>query len=179
MKKVIVFFADGTEEIEALTVVDVLRRAGAEVTVAGVGSNTPTGSHGIRIEADVRERALSGDFDMVVLPGGMPGAKNLEASACVDATLRRVAEAGGFLTAICAAPLVLGRRGYLRGKRAICYPGFESELKGAEIAGEKVCRDGNIITAAGPGAAMAFALALTEALFGAEKASALRSSMLV
>ncbi len=179
MKKVLVFFANGTEEIEALTVVDILRRAGADVTVAGVGGKELTGSHAIRITADIDAEALKTlDFDMVVVPGGLPGTTHLDESEVVDRALEAVSAKGGYLAAICAAPLVLGKRGYLVGKEATCYPGFESYLKGARIPGKRVCVDGNVITGAGMGAALDFSLALTEVLFGAEKATALRSAVI-
>ena len=111
MKKVLVFFANGTEEIEALTVVDILRRAGAEVTVAGVGGKELVGSHAIRITADIDAEALKAlDFDMVVVPGGLPGTTHLDESEIVDRSLTAVSEKGGYLAAICAAPLVLGKR---------------------------------------------------------------------
>lgn len=179
MKKVILFFADGTEEIEALTAVDLLRRAGAHVTVAGVGGVERTGSHGIRVITDAAAETLDGaDYDMAVVPGGMLGTKHLDASPAVDSVLAAVHKKGGFLCAICAAPMVLGRRGYLKGKQAVCYPGFESYLTGAALSEKKVCRDGNVITGAGAGVALDFALALVEALFGVEKAEELRRSVL-
>jgi len=179
MKKVILFFANGTEEVEALTAVDLLRRAGAEVTLAGVGGREITGSHGIRITADIAEDEISSyDYDMAVIPGGMPGTMHLDASPAVEKTLSEVSENGGFLAAICAAPLVLGKRGYLNGKKAICYPGFEAYLEGASLSESRVCRDGKIITAAGAGVALDFALALIEALYGAEKAAQIRASVL-
>jgi 4-methyl-5(b-hydroxyethyl)-thiazole monophosphate biosynthesis len=179
MKKIILFFANGTEEVEALTAVDLLRRAGAEVTLVGVGGKEVVGSHGIRITADISEDEISSyDYDMAVVPGGMPGTTHMDESAIVDKTLSEVYQNGGFLAAICAAPLVLGKRGYLNGKKAICYPGFESYLKGAEISSFRVCRDGRIITAAGAGVALEFALALIGALYGAEKANEIRASVL-
>ena len=115
---------------------------------------------------------------MVILPGGMPGTKNLDASAAVDGCLRETAEKGGLLAAICAAPMILGERGYLAGKTATCYPGFEAHLKGALLSQNKVCRDGNVITAAGAGAAMEFALTLVCVLFGEEKSEEIRRSVL-
>ena len=179
MKKVILFFANGTEEVEALTAVDLLRRAGAEVILAGVGGKNVMGSHGIRITADISEDEVTDfDYDMAVIPGGMPGTMHLDASPVVDKTLIKVSQNGGFLAAICAAPLVLGNRGYLKGKKAICYPGFEKYLEGAELSESRVCRDGNIITAAGAGVALEFVLALLGALYGAEKANEIRASVL-
>ena len=179
MKKVILFFANGTEEIEALTALDLLRRAGADVTLAGVGGKELTGSHAIRITADTEASEISSfDYDMAIIPGGMPGTLNLDQNEVVEKTLCHVSQRGGFLAAICAAPLVLGKRGYLKGKKAICYPGFESYLEGATLSETRVCRDGNIITAAGAGVALEFALALIDALYGPEKASEIRTSVL-
>lgn len=179
MKKVVLFFADGTEEVEALTPVDILRRAGAEVTIAGVGGITLTGSHEIRVTADVAADEINGgEYDMVVLPGGMPGTKHLDASPAVEQCLAAVSAHGGILAAICAAPMVLGRLGYLAEKSAVCYPGFETHLRGATLSEKKVCRDGNVITAAGAGVAMEFALTLVEALFGKQTEEQVRRSVL-
>lgn len=179
MKKVILFFANGTEEVEALTAVDLLRRAGAEVTLVGIGGKEVTGSHGIRITADVAEDEISSyAYDMAIIPGGMPGTTHMDESKTVEKTLSAVYRSGGFLAAICAAPLVLGKRGYLNGKKAICYPGFETYLKGASLSDSRVCRDGKIITAAGAGVALDFALALIGALYGEEKEKQIRASVL-
>ena len=181
MKKVILFFANGTEEVEALTAVDLLRRAGAELTVAGIGGKELTGSHGIRIIADVAaEEIASFDYDMVVLPGGLPGTTHLDESPIVDRMLSEVHKNGGHLAAICAAPLVLGKRGYLKGKKAVCYPGFESYLLEAvkPREGTRVCTDGKIVTGAGAGVATEFALALIMALYGAEASENIRRTIL-
>ena len=160
------FLADGFEEVEALCPLDVLRRAGLEVTTVGIGKDTITGSHGITIQADIPDVLYRDSSpDMIILPGGMPGSTNLDESKTVDAALRAGARKGAFLCAICAAPMVLGKRGYLEGKRAICYPGFEEYLKGAEVnGGDTVVRDGNIITAKGMGVALDFGLELVRAL---------------
>lgn len=160
------FLADGFEEVEALCPLDVLRRAGLEVTTVGIGKDTITGSHGITVQADIPDVLYRDSSpDMIILPGGMPGSTNLDESKTVDAALRAGARKGAFLCAICAAPMVLGKRGYLEGKRAICYPGFEEYLKGAEVnGGDTVVRDGNIITAKGMGVALDFGLELVRAL---------------
>ena len=140
---------------------------------------TVTGKDTVGIIADVAEDEISSyDYDMAVIPGGMPGTLNLDESAVVEKTISAVYENGGFLAAICAAPLVLGKREYLNGKKAICYPGFESYLKGASLSDTRVCRDGNIITAAGAGVALDFALALIGALYGEDKEKQIRASVL-
>lgn len=186
---IVLFLAPGFEEVEALAPLDLLRRAGLEVvTVAinapGVWEDTVavTGTHGITVLADVTEAAfaerLGDDFspEAVILPGGMPGASNLDASATVEKTLELAAAKGAYLCAICAAPLVLGKRGYLSGKRATCYPGFEMLLEGATCGG-KVIRDENIITAAGMGVAQEFGLEIISALVSSEKAGEIRSAI--
>lgn len=179
MKKVILFFAEGTEEVEALTPADILRRAGAEVTICGVGGVMRTGAHGITVKADIAETELADatDFDMVVLPGGMPGTKYLGKSEKVLHFIRRAVNEDKFIAAICAAPTILGGLGLLENRSATCYPGMESGLGGAVYTGGDVCRDGKIITGAGVGAAVEFALALTEALFGFETAGKIRKSI--
>ena len=176
---VYLFLANGFEEVEALCPLDLLRRAGVEVTTVGVGgAEMVQGSHGITVQVDMPDTLFrDAKPEMVILPGGMPGAANLDASRVVDAALRVTASANGFLAAICAAPMVLGHRGYLQGKRAICFPGFEGELTGAEIVNAPVVRDGKVITAIGMGAATAFGLALVEALCGKEAAEALRQAI--
>lgn len=174
------FIANGFEEVEALCPLDLLRRAGAEVTTVSVGGGeSVTGSHGICVQADLPDVMFrDAKPEMVILPGGMPGAKNLDESRTVAQALRAADTSGGFLAAICAAPMVLGHQGYLRGKRAVCFPGFESELTGAVISPERAVRDGRIITAAGMGAAMEFGLKLVEALKGADAAESLRRAVL-
>ncbi len=157
------FLADGFEEVEALCPLDILRRASLEVTTVGVGGKDMIrGSHGITVQADIPDIMYrDASPDMIILPGGMPGSSNLDASRIVDSALRAASRKGGFLAAICAAPLVLGKRGYLEGKRAVCFPGFEKDLLGAEVDPEAVVvRDGNIITAKGMGAAFDFGLEL-------------------
>ncbi|MBR6727975.1 MAG: DJ-1/PfpI family protein [Clostridia bacterium] len=173
------FLANGFEEIEALCPLDLLRRAGLEVTTVGIGGELICGSHGIAVQADMPDTMFAdANPDMVILPGGMPGSKNLDASRTVDTALRVAARRGAYIAAICAAPFVLGRRGLLEGKEAICYPGFENELTGAKISDKKVVRDDNIITAAGMGVALEFGLELIKALKGEEAAAAIRAAVL-
>ena len=173
------FLANGFEEVEALCPLDLLRRAGLQVTTVGVGGEMIVGSHGIAVQADIPE-ALYRDSspEMIILPGGMPGTRHLDESRTVDTALRVAANKGAYLAAICAAPMVLGKRGYLEGKRAICFPGFEEYLTGATVAEERVVRDGKVITAAGMGVALEFGLALVAALKGQETADDLRRAVL-
>ena len=173
------FLADGFEEVEALCPLDILRRAGLEVTTVGIGKDTIIGAHGITVQADIPDVLYRDSTpDMIILPGGMPGSSNLDRSKTVDAALRAAARKGAFLCAICAAPMVLGKRGYLNGKKAVCYPGFEEYLEGAEVSQtETVVRDGNIITAKGMGVALDFGLELVRALKDNETAEQIRSSV--
>ncbi len=178
MKKVVVFIADGTEEVEVLTPVDMLRRAGAQVIFAGVPKAECVCAHGVKITADASAADCIGeDLDMVVLPGGMPGTLNLEKDESVKAIVKKAYDDGKFVSAICAAPSVLGKMGMLRGKKATCFPGFEQYLDGAVYTGERVVRDGNIVTSCGAGAAMDFALTLVACLYGEEKAEELRKAV--
>ena len=176
---VYMFLANGFEEVEALCPLDLLRRAGVNVTTVGIGSESVTGSHGITVQADIPDTMYRDSTpEMIILPGGMPGTKHLDASHTVESAIRAAKRCDAYLAAICAAPMVLGKRGYLEGKRAICFPGFEEHLKGAEIANERVVTDGKIITAAGMGVALDFGLALVKALKGEETAEALRHAVL-
>ncbi|MBE6767466.1 MAG: DJ-1/PfpI family protein [Ruminococcaceae bacterium] len=173
-----VFLADGFEEVEALAPVDIMRRAGLSVQTVGIGGRTVTGAHGITVTADVTEETLTpDDIEAVVLPGGMPGTKNLEASGTVATVLEKAVQEGVLIAAICAAPSVLGHRGILRGKRATCYPGFESALEGAVLTDGGVVRDGNVLTACGAGVALEFGFQLVSALCSEEKADSLREAM--
>ena len=150
-----VFLANGFEEIEALAPVDILRRAELEVKTVGVGGKTITGSHGITVTADIEEKDVTtDDMELMILPGGMPGTLNLEKSPIVTTCAEYCAKNDIYLAAICAAPSVLGHLGLLNGKEAICFPGFEGELKGATISEKPVCVDGKIVTAKGMGVAV-------------------------
>ena len=175
---VVLFLANGFEEIEALTPLDLLRRTGEKVVTVGIGGKTITGSHGITVMADT-DVLPSGDIDMVILPGGMPGAANLDASPMVAEALTKAEASGGYLAAICAAPMVLGHQGYLVGKRAVCFPGFEEELTGAMVDPDAfVVRDGHVITAKGMGAALDFGLTLVAALRDEQAALELRRAVM-
>ena len=166
-------------EIVTVTL-DLLRRAGLEVTTVGVGGkDLIVGSHGIAVQADIPDVMYRDSApDMIILPGGMPGSTNLDESKTVDAALRVAAKRGAYLSAICAAPMVLGKRGYLEGKKAVCYPGFEEYLAGATVSEtETVVKDGNVITAKGMGAAFEFGLELVRALKDNETAEKIKNSV--
>ena len=172
------FLANGFEEVEALAPLDILRRAGETVRTVGVSGRTITGSHGIPVVCDCTADALPDEAPKaVILPGGMPGTKNLDASEVVCRTVLSVHAAGGLVCAICAAPSVLGHLGVLEGKAATCFPGFEDELAGARVSDRSVVHDGNVITAKGAGVALDFGFAIVSALCGAEKADTLRRAM--
>ena len=176
------FLANGFEEVEALAPLDLLRRAGCDVTTVGVGGgDTIVGAHGIAVGADIPDTMFRDSKpEMIILPGGMPGTRHLDESRTVDAALRSAINTGAYIGAICAAPMVLGKRGYLKGKAAVCFPGFEEYLDGAILQpkGVKVITDGKIITAVGMGAAVEFGLALVRVLKGDGAASSLCSAIL-
>ncbi len=179
--RIVVILAEGFEEIEAVTAVDVLRRAELDVVLAGVGGTAVTGAHGVTYQCDTELDGAMETPRAVVLPGGLPGSENLGKSPEVEALVRAVYASGGLCAAICAAPaLTLAKYGLLDGRRATCYPGFESEFGPETEASEaRVVRDGQILTSRGPGTALEFSLALVEILTDAEKARSLREGMLV
>lgn len=162
---VLILLADGFEELEALSPLDILMRAGHEVKTVGITGRLVRGTHGVTVTADLlpEETDLS-SVTLVIFPGGMPGAENLDSSDFTDKAIDAAVKNGGRLAAICAAPLVLGRRGLLVGKRATCFPGFEGELRGALPTGDDVVTDGNITTAKSFGAAFAFGTELARLL---------------
>ena len=176
---VYVFLADGFEVTEALAPVDILRRAGVEVMTVGVTGKTVVSSHKIPVIADITkdEIVLDNELEMAVLPGGMPGADNLEADETVQKAIDFCAENDRYVAAICAAPKILGHKGLLSGRKATCFPGFEQDLSGAEITGELAVIDGKFITGKGAGAALDFGFALVAALFGEDKAAKVASNM--
>lgn len=181
MKTACVLLAEGFEEVEALTPIDYLRRAGVEVTTIGVTGLEPLGSHGIAVRADRGVEALAADYDCVVVPGGGKGSENLAASAEVVALIRRHAVAGKLIAAICAAPAVVlhGACGILAGKRFTCYPGMESKVSGASFIRERVVVDGKLITARAAGCAGEFSYNVIAALVGEEAADTLAEKVLL
>ena len=175
---VLVFLANGFEEIEALATVDILRRAELNVTTVGIGGRLIRGAHGITVVADVEETAFSmAGVDTIVLPGGLPGTLNLEKSDVVQSVIDYAVEHDLVIGAICAAPSILGHKGLLSGKRAICFPGYEQELVGATIADEVAVADGKFVTGKGAGSAVAFALKLVEQLTTEQDAKRLEASL--
>ena len=179
MAKIYVFLADGCEEVEALTPVDLIRRAGHEVCMVSVmGRKQITGSHGIRIEADVLlEDEEFDEGDMYLLPGGMPGTRYLgESRRLAELLLQRHAQ-GKHLAAICAAPSVLGDLGLLAGKKATCHPGFESHLLKAQVVEDEVAADGNVVTSRGLGTAIPFGLQLIRCLADEETAQKVQDAI--
>ena len=173
MKKIAIFFAEGYEEIEALTVVDLCRRAGIQADMVSVTDSLQvTGSHKIPV---IMDKCLADvDFetlDMIVLPGGMPGTRNLEKVPALMEQVKAFAAEGKYIAAICAAPSVFGHLGLVQGKRACCYPGFEEELAGACVTYNSCEVDGNVITGRGMGCAIDFSLAIISALLSSEKST--------
>lgn len=162
MAKIGVFMADGCEEIEGLTVVDMIRRAKLEVTMISItGKKEVTGSHNITFMADELSDEVDYEaLDGIVLPGGMPGTLNLGGNKIVNKVIRQFAQEGRLVAAICAAPSILGAAGILNGKNAVCHPGFEEKLAGAVTSEATVMTDGNVITSRGMGTAIDFALAI-------------------
>lgn len=171
--------AAGFEECEALMPLDLLRRAGHTVKTVAITAGPVTGSHGITVAADIPATEANEPIELLILPGGMPGTKNLDASPHVDRLIARAQADGGHIAAICAAPMILGKRGLLRGKEAVCYPGFEEHLLGARLSDRRVVTDGNVTTAIGMGAAAEFGLALVSLLSSREAANELASSAML
>lgn len=179
MKRIAVFFGEGYEEIEALTVVDICRRSGLEVEMVSITDREEaTGAHGITVKMDKTfgEADFSG-YDMLVLPGGMPGTKNLEAHEGLMEQVDSFYAAGRYIAAICAAPSIFGHRGILRGRKACSYPGFESHLEGAQVTGGPVEISDNVVTSRGMGTAIDFALAIVGIFCGSDKAGEMAAAI--
>lgn len=178
---VYLFLANGFEEVEAITPIDILRRSGVEIStvaVADSSNKTITGAHGIDVVADISLTDVNyDDMDAVILPGGMPGTRNLDANEDVRQALKFCFDNDRLICAICAAPSVLGHLGFLKAKKATCFPGFERELHAAVFTGAEVTVDGKIITADGPGAAMKFGETIAAQFVGIDAAKRVTDSM--
>lgn len=180
MPTVLIPLAEGFEELEAVSIIDILRRAGVDVIVAGLADGPVKASRGTNIVPDMNlDNALQREYDMVVLPGGMPGASHLNDDPRVHELLKKMANSGKFTGAICAAPMVLANAGILDGKRATSYPGFvdKMDLPTTNYTGVPVERDGKVITSRGAGTALDFALELAEALVGRDKRDEVEASL--
>jgi 4-methyl-5(b-hydroxyethyl)-thiazole monophosphate biosynthesis len=177
--KAYIFLADGFEEIEAITPIDLLRRANVEITSISISnSKTVIGAHNISIAADaIFSEVNFEDADLLILPGGMPGTKNLDGHAGLKKILEQQASQGKLIAAICAAPSILGKMNLLEDKEAICYPGFENQLQGASLSERKVVQSGAIITAMGAGVAIEFSLKIIENLKGKTVADQIANSI--
>lgn len=180
MNKIGIFMADGCEEIEGLTVVDIVRRAGIDITTISISDKKEVaGAHGITFLADAKKDEVDfSTLDGIVLPGGMPGTINLGADETVDKVIREFAAGGKLVAAICAAPSVLGQAGILNGKHATSYPGFEPKLTGAVTSEDPVVQDGNVITSRGMGTAIAFALEIVSYFTDKKTADKLAESII-
>ena len=174
-----IFLAEGFEEIEALCPLDIMRRAGLEVRTVGVGGKLIRGAHGITVEADITDSEyVYSSPEMVFLPGGMPGTLNLAASEVVTDAVKRAHADQKYIAAICADPMILGKRGLLYGKQAVCYPGFEDRLVGAFVPDKKVVLDGKILTAKGMGAALEMGLEIVRIYRGKDFADNLKHAVI-
>ncbi len=180
-KKVVIVLAEGFEEIEAVTPIDIWRRAGLEVIMTGLTSKAVKGAHGIMVEADTLLKDLKETPDVIFLPGGLPGATNLADSSPLIELIKKMDREKKLVTAICASPaLTLQKSGILEGKRATCYPGFEKNFSSTVLFTEdRVVVDGNVITSRGPGSAAEFALKVVEQLVSKEKAQKLKDVLLL
>jgi 4-methyl-5(b-hydroxyethyl)-thiazole monophosphate biosynthesis len=180
MPKVAVILADGFEEVEAMAIIDVLRRAGIDTVVAGLHDGHITSARNVKVIPDtVIDTVRADDFDMVVLPGGQPGSDNLNADPRVKELLRSFSQKGKLTGAICAAPYVLANAGVLAGKHATSYPSYKDRLGGALYEEKSVVTDGNVLTSRGAGTALTFGLAIVERLISKEKAQQIKDAMLI
>ena len=181
---VYMFLADGFEEAEAICPADLIRRSRTSLTLVSIGKNQEvTGAHGMTLTADTtmeklkKNKHLIDDLEMVIFPGGMPGAKHLDECPDIDWILSLATEKGAYIAAICAAPMIPGHRGLLSGHKATCYPSFEDQLEGAEVTDVPVVCDGKFITAKAMGAAIPFGLELVRVLCGLDEARKIRESI--
>ena len=180
MPKVAVILADGFEEVEAVAIIDVLRRAGIDTVVAGLHDGHVTSARNVKVIPDtVIDTVRADDFDMVVLPGGQPGSDNLNADSRVKELIRSFSQKGKLTGAICAAPYVLANAGVLAGKHATSYPSYKDRLGGALYEDKSVVADGNVLTSRGAGTALTFGLAIVERLISKEKAQQIKDAMLI
>jgi len=180
MPKVAVILADGFEEVEAIAIIDVLRRAGIDTVVAGLHDGHITSARKVKVIPDTMiDTVKADDFDMIVLPGGQPGSDNLNADARVIALIRSFSQKSKLIGAICAAPIVLGSAGVLVGKRATAFPSYKNKLGGAIYEETAVVEDGMVLTSRGAGTALAFGLAIVARLVSAEKAQKIKEAMLI
>jgi len=180
MSKVLVPLAMGFEEIEAMTIIDVLRRADIDVVISGLGKKQVVGAHGVRVQADAHiEEMKSSDFDMIVLPGGLPGAINLQKNETVQKLLKEFDAQNKYIGAICAAPIALQSAGVLK-ENYTCYPSFESNIREDGYGADKnVVSDKNILTSRGPATAMEFGLAIVTKLCGDDKSAEIKAQLLL
>jgi len=180
MSRVAVILADGFEEVEAVAIIDVLRRAGIDTVVAGLHDGHIASARKVKIIADtVVDTVKADDFDMIVLPGGQPGTDNLTADVRVKELIKSFSQKGKLIGAICAAPTVLANAGVLQGKHATSFPSYRDKLGGALYEEKSVVTDGNVLTSRGPGTALTFGLAIVERLAGKERAQKIKEAMLI
>lgn len=174
-----IFFADGFEETEAIAPIDMLRRAGMDVVTVGIKNDGVKSSHGVPVLCDMTDMQVELDerLEMIILPGGMPGTLNIEANPVVQQSIDYCVEHNIPIGAICAAPSILGKKGLLNGREAICFPGFEKFLEGATLSEKKVVTDGVFTTAKGAGVAVEFGLELVKVLCGEEKSESVRKAV--
>lgn len=180
MPRVAVMLADGFEEVEAMAIIDVLRRAEIDTVVAGLHEGHITSARRVKVIPDtVIDTVRPDDFDMIVLPGGQPGADNLNADPHVKELIISFSQKGKLIGAICAAPIVLASAGLLQGRRATSYPSYRDRLGGALYGEQSVVTDGTVLSSRGPGTALSFGLAIVERLVGKEKAQKIKEAMLI